>query len=241
MAFNRSLAPAAVPDSDALTSAMVAIGMRFAAHANDQQPNIEDTLLFAAIEAMERGDLRVLAVLVTWFGIHHPWVNVDRLTRLVADQPSRRVRALFAALARWQLQDRRYRRMSKIYRGPRIDVLAAGAPFQIRRHGEDPRFAGGPLRVPGNLLRDRASDVLAPPEVAKRHRAYHYRVLIGPSYRADAWAALEREPSLTPTELARLTYTSFATAWHVKRDFAIVAVQSRSLRGGGTEAKRPSP
>ena len=45
-------------------------------------------------EAMERDDLRVLAVLVTWFGVHAPWVNADRLTRLVSAHPSKRVRAL---------------------------------------------------------------------------------------------------------------------------------------------------
>jgi len=35
------------------------------------------------IEAVSRDDHRVLAVLTTWFGIHAPWVNADRLTALV--------------------------------------------------------------------------------------------------------------------------------------------------------------
>ena len=43
MAFNRALAPKAAPESDALTSAMVGIGMAFAAPAA-VEPNIEDTL-----------------------------------------------------------------------------------------------------------------------------------------------------------------------------------------------------
>jgi hypothetical protein len=47
-------------------------------------------------------------------------------------------------------------------------------------------------------------------------------VIIGPSYRADMWAALETDPELSPTELARQTYGSFATAWQVKRDFVLV-------------------
>jgi hypothetical protein len=59
---------------------MVGIGMNFASPAATE-PNIEDTLLFASIEAMERDDLRVLAVLVTWFGVHHPWVNADQAHR----------------------------------------------------------------------------------------------------------------------------------------------------------------
>ncbi len=86
-------------------------------------------------------------------------------------------------------------------------------------HGEDQRFAGSRLRVPANVLRDRPADVLTPAELASRHRAYRWRLVIGPTYRADMWAALEREPTLSAAEVARRTYGSFATAWQVRRDF----------------------
>lgn len=82
----------------ALTEAMAGIGMGFAAQPNPRA-NIEETLLFASIDAMDRDDLRVLAVLVTWFGVHHERVNADRIIRLVAHQ-SDRVKALWSALAR---------------------------------------------------------------------------------------------------------------------------------------------
>jgi hypothetical protein len=49
-----------------------------------------------------------------------------------------------------------------------IDLLATGTAFQIGRHGEDNRFAGSKLRVPGNTLRDRKEDVLQPAELARR-------------------------------------------------------------------------
>ncbi len=222
MAFSRALAPAAAPTPDALTSAMVGIGMGFAAPAA-AEPNIEDTLLFASIEAMDRDDLRVLAVLVTWFGVHHPRVNADRLTKIVAGHGAPRVQALWSALATWQARDRRFARLAACYRGPRLDVLATGTAFQLRRHGEDPRFEGTALRVPANVLRDRVADVLTPTELARRHRAYRCRVMMGPTYRADVWAALEADPGLSAAELARRTYASFATAWQVKRAVAILA------------------
>src|SRR5438445_7737916 len=101
---------------------------------------------------MESLDLRVLAVLVTWFGVHAPSVNADRLTRLVASQKSERVRALWSALARWQSKDRRFARLAKIYSGTRIDLLPTGTDFQVKRHGEDPRFERRPIRVPANVL-----------------------------------------------------------------------------------------
>ena len=92
MTFNRALVPAELTGSAALTSAMVGIGMNFAALGADQ-PNIEDTMLFASAEGMEKQDLRVLSVLITWFGVHAAWVNADRLTTLVGLNTSRRVRA----------------------------------------------------------------------------------------------------------------------------------------------------
>lgn len=233
MPFSRASVPAAAPEPAALTSAMVGIGMGFAAPAA-VDPNIEDTLLFASAEAMEKDDLRVLAVLVTWFGVHAPWVNADRLTRLATAHSSARVRTLWSALAAWQAKDRRFARLAALHRGPRVSVLATGTEFRIRRHGEDPRFRATALRVPATTLRDRAADVLKPSELARRHRAYRQRVMMGPTYRADMWAALSAEPGQSAAALARRTYGSFATAWRVKLDFGILAgipqpTRSRSL------------
>jgi len=136
MSFSRALVPAAPLGPAALTSAMVGIGMRFAA-APAPAPNIEDALLFASIEAMEVHDLRVLAILVTWFGVHAPWVNADRLTKIVAAQNSTRARSLWSALARWQGKDRRFARLASLHPARRLDLLPTGTDFQVTRHGEE--------------------------------------------------------------------------------------------------------
>jgi hypothetical protein len=221
MGFRRDIAPGKLVRGDELTAAMTGVGMNFAA-APASNPNVEDTLLAASVEGLEHDDLRVLAVLATWLGIHGSWINADRLTAIVARQASKRVRAFWGAVGRWRSKDRRFARLARTYRGPRVDLLAVGTDFQIRRAGEDPRFAGSPLRVPANLLRDRKGDVLTPSELARLHRAYRCRVMLGPSYRADMWAELEAHPSLAPAELARRTYGSFATAWQVKHDFQVL-------------------
>src|SRR5215831_9365617 len=232
MPFHRIAALPPLLASDVLTSQLVGIGMNFAAPpAHD--PNIEDSILFASIEGMEKQDLRVLAMLVTWFGIHAPWVNADRLTTLATAQSSARVRAFWSAMARWQGKDRRFLRLSRSYNGPRQDVLEVGTEFQLQRHGEDPRFAGSAIRVAANILRDRPADVLSPSVLARRHHVYHFRIMMGPNYRADMWAALEAEAALSATALARETYGSFATAWHVRRDFLL-------LRGAFSRRTPPS-
>ena len=122
-----------------------------------------------------------------------------------------------------------FRRMSALTRHPSADVLThdmvgIGMNFAAKP-ARDPNIEDT-LRVPANVLRERLADVLSPADLAKRHRAYHYRVMIGPSYRADMWAALERNPELSTAELARKTYGSFATAWRVKREFAVLASQT---------------
>ncbi len=221
MGFRRHTAPARPLEGEALTAALVGIGMAFSMEGMPN-PNIEDTLLAASVEGMERGDLRVLSVLMTWLELHSAWINADRLTALVGQQTSGKVRAFWSAVARWLGKDRRLARMEKAYAGPRVDLLAAGMAFHLRRAGEDLRFEGGPLCVPAGILRDRKGDVLTPRELAHRHATYRRRIELGPSYRADMWAALDQDPGLSPSALARLTYGSFATAWHVKRDWELL-------------------
>lgn len=227
MAHSRAIAPTQARTGAALTADLVGIGLLVGGEGSGD-PNIEDTLLFASVEGMERDDLRVLAVLVTWFGVHAAHVNADRLTRLVALQASKRVRAFWSALARWRGDDRRFARLARAYRGPRLDLLSTGTDFQVARHGEDPRFAGSKLRVPAKVLRDRPADVLQPAELARTHAAYRWRLVIGPSYKADMWAALERKPDLSAAALARATYGAFASAWQARRDFAVWRTASGS-------------
>ena len=221
MAYRRPAEPN-LPQGEALTAAMVGIGVGFAATAASE-PNIEDTLLAASIEGMEHDDLRVLSALTTWLSVHHQRVNADRLIRIVSTRGEQRVFAYCAAIAYWLNGDRRLSRLAELAPKQRVHLLRAGSAFQLKRRGEDPRFEGSALVVPQGVLRDRDADVLTPQQLAARHRGYFQRVQMGPSYRADLWALLEGEPSLSPTELARRGYGSFATAWQVKRDFETLA------------------
>ena len=221
MPFSRIVEAEALPVGPKLTADMVGIGMLFAAEASDH-PNIEDTMLAASIEGLEGDDLRVLAILTTWVEIHHPRIHADRLLRSLKAQPSPRVRAYWASIGAWLGKDRRLARLTAVYNGPRIDLLRTGTSFQLVRRGEDSRFQGTSMRVPLGVLRDRRSDVLSPVELARQHKTYRCRVQMGPSFRADRWAALEDAPHLSAAQLARRTYGSFATAWNVKQDWALL-------------------
>lgn len=221
MAYSRSVEAPVLSEGPRLTSDLAAIGMVFHAPPS-AEPNIEDTLLAATVEGMEGDDLRVLAVTTTWLGVHGSRVNADRLYRVLTKHRSARVRAYWAAIGVWLGKDRRLARLRSVRDDARVDLLRAGTGFHIGRKGEDPRFEGTALRVPAGVLRDRPSDVLSPEVLAAAHRTYRCRVLIGPSYRADMWAVLEGDPSLSAAQLARRTYGSFATAWNVKRDWAVV-------------------
>lgn len=230
MGYKRAISPAELVSGETLTRAMAGIGMRLAAEPLPN-PVIEDTLLAASVEGMEKDDLRVLSILVTWLKVHHPRINADRLFRVVSADTNERVRAFWSAIAAWLRTDRRFARMAKLYQGPRVDVLSVGTDFQILRKGEDPRFQKTAVRAPEGILRQRMTDVLTPPELAQIHRLYKQRVLMGPTYRADMWALLESNPSLNASQLAKKAYGSFATAWQVIRDFRILSAPLEQGRG----------
>jgi len=210
-----------MPAPDVLTARMVGIGLSFVAEP-EVDADIESTLVFASVAGMDEDDLRVLSVLTTWLGVHHAHVNADRLVRLVSEQPSERVRAYWASIAAWLHKDRRLARLSALYDGAAVDLLPAGTELQIQRRGEDPRFVGSKLRAPSGTLRDRATDVLAPDVLVRRHAGYRNRVLMGPSFRADVWTVLEKNPGLSVADVARRAACSFATAWQAVQDFRLL-------------------
>lgn len=238
MAFSRTLMPGARPDPAALTADMSGIGLNFAAAPNPTA-NAEDTLVFASELGMDDGDLRVLAMLTTWFGQHHALVNADRLVRVVAAHPSARLRAFWAALAAWQSGDRRFRRLATDHEGERHDLLPVGTEFQLRRRGPDERFEGSPLRVPKGILRDRAADVLSKEALVRLHPGIRNRVRFGPNWRADVWTALEADPQASTAEIARRSYSSFATAWQVAQDFRLLR-EAMGNRGSRTKSPKRS-
>jgi hypothetical protein len=218
MGYRRNISPVLARSGGELESDMVGIGMLLRAEPN-WEANIEDTLLFASLEALEHDYIEMLSVLVSWLEVHSPWINADRLTRLISREKSKRTRAFWAALSTWKQSDRRFARLGKLHRGRRVDLIKDA---QTGESEEDQRFAGSPLRVPGKVIEDRAADILEPENLAAMNETYRQRVRMGPTYRADMWAALEADPSLSAAELARKTYGSFATAWQVKRDWRIV-------------------
>jgi hypothetical protein len=99
MGYSRAVAPTSAPETDALIEDMAGIGMNLGGRAN-HRANIENTLFFASEEGMDRADLRVLSVLVTWLGVHGASVNVDRLAKLIEAGGSKRVRAFWEAVGR---------------------------------------------------------------------------------------------------------------------------------------------
>ena len=109
-----------------------------------------------------------------------------------------------------------------MYAGARIDIPKEGVEFHLDRHGEDQRFINGPIRIPDNILRKRKTDVV-PLQLIQEHNLFiRYRIMMGPTYRADMWAVLDLHPEVVPAELARRTYGSFTTACHVKREWELI-------------------
>ncbi|MFT4543073.1 MAG: hypothetical protein ACI835_005542 [Planctomycetota bacterium] len=219
MSYSRPNELETPPSPNELSALMKGIGLNFAG-APVRDGDIELTLIHASNAGMVEGDLRVLSVLTTWLGVHHRYVNVDRLLRAVKAHQSPRVVAYWSAIARWLAADRRFARLERLRKRSRTNLLSVGTKFQLARRGEDERFAGSALRVPAGVLRDRKEDVLSPNKLAELHRGYRNRVQMGPSWRADVWTVLQSGPELSVAETARRARCSFAVAWEVRRDFS---------------------
>jgi hypothetical protein len=227
MGFHRAEAPEKHLAGAALTSDMAGIGMNFAAPPNPEA-RIEETLLAAAWAGMQEHDLRVLSLLARWLEVHHRYVHTERLARALRAEREARVRAWWAAVGCQASLERRWARLASLYQGPPLDLLPVGTDFQLARRGPDPRFEGGPLRVPAGTLRSREGDVMTPAALAAQHRGYRNRVQMGPSWRAEVWTLLEQHPDLTTAQLARRAGCAFSTAWEVAQDFAALRSPARA-------------
>jgi hypothetical protein len=221
MGFQRTIFPKNFKAGSELTADMIGIGMAFAGIGNPDA-NIEDTLIAASIEGVG-GDYRVLSLLTDWLDVHIKIVNADRLIQLVSKIENLNAKIYWLAVSQWKLKDHRFaklrRKAARLQRAP----LNSTSGFQIAKYGEDERFQDTKLIVPKNMLRQRSRDIASPEYMAKNHLSYKYRLLIGPVYRADLWASLERVGKDIPTsELARRNYSSVSSACEVKKNWKLV-------------------
>lgn len=150
-------------------------------------------------------------------------INVDRLTRaLIELKENALLLAFWSALAKTTGHDLRFKRMKILYKGKPILLGDKTSELLIKRNGEDFRFKKSCLIVPNNMLRVRPSDILDLPELVKMHIGVFYRVMVGPTYRADCFAELKISKESTPSETARRSYSAFKTAWDAKKDWEII-------------------
>jgi hypothetical protein len=238
MSFKRELLPRAWSRDEKLTGDMNGIGFIFSGPVN-YDANIEDTLVAASIEGIIGRQGRIMSLLTDWITVHSSKINVDRLTTILSaldPKDMRSVQIYWCATAQRLSRDSRFQRLRNLYHGPRVDYLAMlenekneenlGTNLLIKKNGEDVRFIGTCIRVPSLVLRHRLRDVMAPDRLAKHHSGYKFRVMFGPTYRADLWALLKKHRNLSISELARRAYCSYNTAKMVKDDFDLINRQS---------------
>ena len=227
MAFKRVILPESFLKGHELTQAMADIGIRVGQRPKKTSPNIEDVLLSASIESLENYDWRTLSLVVQWFLKHSSLINVDRLTRALNErQGDKKLIIFWSALAQTTKHDLRFKRIQSMYRRKRVLLGDKSAKLLLARNGEDKRFQKTSLIVPNKMLRSRESDVLKIQDLVKVHLGAYYRVMLGPSYRADCFCELMKNSSITASEAARLSYSSFKTAWDTKNDWDVIKTAS---------------
>jgi hypothetical protein len=219
--YHRRDAPKTIYTGEALTARLLGIGIRFSTEAI-RDPNIEDVLISAAHGAVMDGEGRLWTTLLDWWSVHHPCVNADRLVRALKELDLKPLQAFFAGLAQSMEPQGRFHALASIYRGPRLVIFNEEYRYRLARDGEAERFQGTALAVPSSLYQESTRDVFSQKELCAWHANYRWRVMIGPTFRADLWVACERGFSRTAYALAQETYCSLGAARRVLQDYELV-------------------
>ena len=216
-----------------LDSDLRAMGFNLSAGKKSINPDIELSLISASVEAVNHKDNRIAGLLVDWITAHYLRIHVDRLTKFVfslKDVEYKFVKIFWHANAqRLYVKDQRFKRLS-VYTGRRVDFadrfIKKGqkkvTKTLIAIKGEDKRFKKTCLKVPKGYFSQREKQIFPATIIAKHHIAYRYRVMMGPSYRADLWALLDTEPHLSAYALGKKAYCSYRTAYIAKKDYELL-------------------
>lgn len=221
MSFSRVNLPESFFKGDELTSAMAGIGIHLSTKPLIN-PNIEDVLISASIEALNE-DWRTLSLLVDWIFKHSTVINVDRLTRAITElKKDTLLIAFWSTIAKNLHGDIRFKRLASLYKGQKFLLGASSGELFLKRNGPDERFKLGKLIIPNKMLRSRPSDIIDLSDLVKLHRGIYYRVLVGPTYRADCLQLLETSVKQSVSSLAKKSYSSYRTAWETLNDWKII-------------------
>ena len=230
MSFNNFI----IKTGKTLNSDLRAIGFNLGAGKKSTDPNIEAVIISASIEAVNNKDNRIAGLLVDWISLHYLRINVDRLTKLVfslSDSDYKFVKIFWCANAqRFFIKDQRFKRLSELYRGRRINFADRFAKkgqkkvtnLLIEIKGEDERFKRTCIRVPKAYFSERPKQIFPVSVIAKNHLPYRYRVMMGPSYRADLWALLDNDPNISAYALGKKAHCSYRSAYIAKKDYELL-------------------
>ena len=217
-----------------LDSDLQAIGFNINCKKKSINPNIEASIISASVEAVNNKDNRIGGLLVDWITVHYLRMNVDRLTKFVfnlSNSEYKFVKIFWCANAqRLFVKDQRFKRLSGLYKGRRINFADCfskngkqkATKMLIEIKGEDERFKRTCIRVPEGYFSERPNQIFPVSVIAKNHLPYRYRVMMGPSYRADLWALLDNDPSISAYALGKKAHCSYRAAYIAKKDYKLL-------------------
>ena len=216
-----------------LDSSLRSIGFNVFCHRKSRDSNIEATLISASIETIHNKDTRLGGLLVDWITIHSSRINADKLTKFVGqmdDYKYKFIKIFWCANAqRLAAKDQRFKRLSQIYKGKRInlaDYLTSNkrkpTKLLITLKGEDERFKNTCIQLPKGYFSERPNQILPSSIIAESHLPYRYRLMMGASYRADVWALIKRNSGISAYALAKKAYCSYRTAYITKKDYEML-------------------
>jgi len=217
-----------------LDNDLYALGFNLSSNHPSIDPPVEETLVAASIDAVVNDNSRIAGLLVDWISIHSERIHVERLYKILsglADESFPFVKVFWAGNAkRLEASDWRFKKIVSLHSGKRLDYIdrlsKPGVPRMtdsyVKMNGEDDRFKGTCLRVPVNAFSHRPHQIAPAQEIAHVHMGFRYRIMMGVNYRADIWALLRRNPSLSGYRLSKIARCSAPAATKIRNDYLLV-------------------
>lgn len=205
-----------------LNKALVGLGFLLSSNSKKNM-NIEHILISIVKEVFSDGlayDLRLLGLFVNWIEVHSSQINANRFIKLTYALKSPLAIKFLAGVFEY-VKDVRFKKFVAENSPKRRVHFLKNSNFLLKKNGEDKRFKGTRLIVHSKALPNRPELILSPELLSKKHLYYRYRVLLGPTYRADIIAHLTVDENLSPAELARCHFTNYQTSYRAKKDFQI--------------------
>jgi len=188
--------------------------------------DIERTLIEVAYVIKNEADYRLLSILLTWVKVFGEYVIVEKFKKLSKQIVKERGQnSILNGIAVWGFINKQTKWKTLIENSELNSYLVdvALTKSSEKFHGFKKDWLKFGVKVPENMLRERATDVFSLEELAAKNLQFRNRLLFGACWRSDIIMALELGIS-KPSEIEKILECSHEPAIRISKEYRIAKI-----------------